>query len=79
MAAQDPVLKMLVEGLTQAFEMQEDCDVKFNVEGKVIGTHRVVLKTQCQALYDLSADWTLEKEPICIEDMSYDSFQTLLR
>ena len=71
--------KVLLESLTQAFEEQELCDVQFNVEGKQIGAHKLILKSQCQVLFDLSANWTPEKDPFSIEDIGCESFKALLR
>ena len=69
----------MADGLIRSFEEQEDCDVKFSVEGRIIATHKVVLRIRCQALYDLSSNWTYDKEPISIDDIDYDSFKELLR
>ena len=59
--------------LADAFEDQEFCDVKFVAEDRVIGAHKVILKSECQLLFDLSANWTPEKEPIPIENIECKS------
>ena len=65
--------------LVNSFEEQEFCDVKFVAEDKVIGAHKMVLKSECKLLFDLSANWTLDKDPINIVDIGFDSFKDFLR
>ena len=65
--------------LVDAFEKQEFCDVKFIVEEREIAAHKMVLKSRCKLLYDLSAKWTPDKDPIPIKDIAYDSFKEFLR
>jgi len=77
--AQEKMLKFLVEGLTRAFDKQEDCDVMFSVDGQTIGAHRLILNIHSEVLYEMAAGWTPDKDPIAIDDMSYDSFKALLR
>ena len=65
--------------LANSFEEQEFCDVKFVAEDKVIGAHKMVLKSECKLLFNLSANWTLDKDPINIVDIGFDSFKDFIR
>ena len=65
--------------LADAFEKQDLCDVKFLVEDRVIGAHKMVLKSECKLLFDLSANWMPDKDPIEIENIGYYPFQDFLR
>ena len=62
-----------------AFEEQEFCDVKFVAEDRVIGAHKMVLKSECKHLFDLSANWTPDKDPIKVENIGYNTFTDILR
>ena len=65
--------------LADAFEEQDLCDVKFLAEDREIGAHKIILKSECKLLFDLSANWTPDKDPIPIENIGFDPFKDLLR
>ena len=69
----------LFAALIEAFEDQELCDVRFLAEEKEIGAHKLILKSECKYLFDLSSAWTPGKDPVCIKDIGYDSFKDFLR
>ena len=77
--AQDAVSKFTMDSLMEAFDNQELCDVKFSIKDKIIGSHKLILRGHCRILYDLAADWTPEKDPICIDGIEYDAFKEFLR
>ena len=72
--------ELLSSGLTARFDNQEeDCDVIFEIEGKCIKAHKLVLAVQCQVLDDLSQGWTSDMNPILIDVIDYQSFKAFLR
>ena len=71
--------KKIVTVMAEAFKKQELCDVKFLVEGREIGAHKLILKSGCKYLFDLSSDWTPGNDPVCIKDIGFDSFKEFLR
>ena len=77
--AEEAVSKSTMDSLIEAFDNQELCDVKFSVKDKIIGSHKLILSGHCRFLYDLAADWTTEKDPICIDGIEFDAFNEFLR
>ena len=71
MAALPAFLMMLDE--------QRHCDVKFCIEGNVVGAHRAFLEARSDVLFELTESWTPKDEPIAIQDLSYETFHALLR
>ena len=69
----------LSDGLTAKFEKQEHCDVAFEVEGRRILAHRVVLGVRSVVLDELTRGWNTRMQPILIDMMDRRSFVTLLR
>ena len=74
-----PMHKSLVEGLTKCFDNQEACDVVFLVEEKRIGAHKNVLAAQCEVLYEMAKNWTLDEKPLPVENIGCEPFEALLR
>ena len=70
-----------VQSFLSAFDDQEDCDIYFNVEGKSIGAHKMVLKNSIRGLYELEAQPNKDKNhnEIRVESMDFDAFKSLLR
>ena len=56
-----------------AFEEQEFCDVKFLAEDRVIGAHKMLLKSECKHLFDLSANRTPDKDLTLLESNILDT------
>ena len=69
----------LSDGLTSRFEKQQHCDITFDVDGKQIKAHKVVLGVRSEVLGDLTREWNDQMDPIPIDFLDFDSFRTLLR
>ena len=69
----------LSDGVTAWFDNQENCDVTFEVGGKRLKAHKLVLAVRSEVLDDLSHGWTPDMNPIQIDAVDYNSFEALLR
>ena len=77
--AKSKMAQSFFDGLTAKFDDQEDCDVTFRVEEKLIKAHKLVLAVRSEVLADRTRGWTPDMKPIAIDAMDYQSFEALLR